>query len=198
MKKIISIVLCITVMSITSGCGADASASRKDTGTNTSSVESVLKEQMAKEDAQNNADEITTAVSDITPAVSPVAEETITQADRQAMTHDGIDVDLTAISSTMVYSEVYNMMVTPKDYEGKVVKMNGTFNSYHDENTGMTYYFCIIQDATACCAQGMEFILTDENAYPNIGDNVTVVGTFVTYMEGEDMYCTLKDSQIVS
>ena len=155
-----------------------------------------MADQMAKEDAAKDAPGETTAVVTVIP--TPAAEESITEADRKAMTHDGIDVDLTVISGTMVYAEVYNMMVTPKDYEGKVVKMNGTFNSYTDENTKTTYYFCIIQDATACCAQGMEFILTDENAYPSIGDNVTVQGTFVTYMEGENMYCTLKDSQIVS
>ena len=196
MKKLISVLLCITVMSVLAACGANTSTAKRDTGSQPTSVESVMADQMAKEDAAKNGESETVAVPTVIP--TPVIEESITEADRNAMKHDGIDVDLTAISSTMVYSEVYNMMVTPKDYEGKVVKMNGTFNSYTDENTGMTYYFCIIQDATSCCAQGMEFVLTDENAYPNIGDNVTVMGTFMTYMEGEDMYCTLKDSQIVS
>ena len=30
----------------------------------------------------------------------------------------GGDVDLTVLSSTMVYSEVYNMMVSPDNYKG--------------------------------------------------------------------------------
>ena len=196
MKKILSVVICITVMSVMSACGTDNTASPKDMGVGTTSVDSVMADQIAKEDAANSENSETVATPTAIP--TPAAEENITQADRLAMTHDGIDVDLTAVSSTMVYSEVYNMMVTPNDYVGKVIKMNGTFNSYHDENTDTTYYFCIIQDATACCAQGVEFILLDPSGYPQIGDNVTVVGTFSTYMEGEDMYCTLKDSQIVS
>ena len=34
---------------------------------------------------------------------------------------DNFDVDLTNLSSTMVYSEVYNMMSTPENYIGKTV-----------------------------------------------------------------------------
>ena len=43
---------------------------------------------------------------------------------------ESIDVDLTKLSSTMVYSEVYAMMTAPGDYIGKQVKMNGQFALY--------------------------------------------------------------------
>lgn len=39
---------------------------------------------------------------------------------------DVVDVDLTRLSSTMVYSEVYNMMTVPGDYIGKTIKNDGT------------------------------------------------------------------------
>ena len=42
--------------------------------------------------------------------------------------------------------------------------------------------------AAACCAQGIEFILTDDYA--------TVIGSFDTYYEGEYLYCTLRDAVI--
>ena len=42
----------------------------------------------------------------------------------------GIDIDLTALSRTMVYSEVYNMMMTPENYIGKVVRMNGLCSTF--------------------------------------------------------------------
>ena len=63
--------------------------------------------------------------------------------------NENIDVDLTVLSSTMVYSEVYNMMVSPEAYIGKTVKMEGLCAYYNDEQTGNDYYTCIIQDATA-------------------------------------------------
>ena len=111
------------------------------------------------------------------------------------------DVDLTALSSTMVYSEVYNMMTAPSDYIGKNVKMKGAFSYYQDPNTGNEYYACIIQDATACCAQGIEFVLAGDHKYPDdypeMNSEITVAGVFDTYMEGEYMYCTLKNARFV-
>ncbi len=70
-------------------------------------------------------------------------------------------VDLTTLSSTMVYAEVYQMMYDPGAYVGKTVKMNGQFFAYLIDGMDSYIFACIIQDATACCQQGMEFILAD-------------------------------------
>ena len=72
-----------------------------------------------------------------------------------------VDIDLTELSSTMVYSEVYNMMNTPDDYVGKTVKMKGTAASFYDDKEKENYYACIIKDATACCSQGLEYTLPE-------------------------------------
>lgn len=130
-----------------------------------------------------------------------VAENDIPSQETSAETcASGVDVDLTVLSSTMVYSEVYNMMVKPDDYKGKTVKMKGQFVPYYDESTGNYYFACFISDATACCSQGIEFILTDDYSYPEDypkeGDTICVVGTFDTYMEGEYMYCTLREAKL--
>ena len=57
---------------------------------------------------------------------------------------------------------------------------------------------CIISDATACCAQGIEFVLTEDRKfpeeYPEKGTEITVVGIFDTYMEGSYKYCQLIDA----
>lgn len=110
------------------------------------------------------------------------------------------DVDLTMLSSTMVYSEVYNMMTVPSNYLGKSVKMNGTFSVYHDESTGKYYYACLISDATACCSQGIEFVLDGDYEYPSDypaeGTEITVSGIFNTYMEGEYQYCQLINAKM--
>ena len=99
----------------------------------------------------------------------------------------GVDVDLTALSSTMVYAEVYNIMVSPDKYIGKTVKMRGSYYaSYYDE-TGKYYHYVIIEDAAACCQQGLEFIWNGDHTYPEDypadGTEVEVVGTFDTYEE---------------
>ena len=113
-----------------------------------------------------------------------------------------VDVDLTALSSTMVYSEVLNIMTAPETYIGKTLKMKGYFGYYHDEKTDKYYFACMIPDATACCAQGIEFILTDDylfpDDYPKEGEIVTVAGEFMTYEEDGSTYFTLKDSKLLS
>ncbi len=119
------------------------------------------------------------------------ATETTTEA-------KSVDLDLTELSSTLIYSEVYNMLITPDDYKGKIIKMKGLFNQYTDEQTGKTYNAVIIPDATACCQQGLEFELSDKTN-PNFeqGAEITVVGTFDTYSEGELLYCHLKNAKII-
>lgn len=119
------------------------------------------------------------------------ATETTTEA-------KSVYLDLTKLSSTLIYSEVYNMLITPDDYKGKIIKMKGQFNQYTDEQTGKTYNAVIIPDATACCQQGLEFELSDKTN-PNFeqGAEITVVGTFDTYSEGELLYCHLKNAKII-
>lgn len=78
--------------------------------------------------------------------------------------------------------------------------MNGTFNVYYTEATNTYFFACIVQDATACCAQGLEFVLKGEHVYPDdypeLGEEITVTGVFDTYMEGEYEYCTLRDAEM--
>ncbi len=112
-----------------------------------------------------------------------------------------VDVDLTTLSSTMVYAEVYNMLSCPDDYIGKTIKMSGAFSDYFDESTGNRYFNCIVADATACCSQGIEFELSNAYKYPYDypvnGAEVCVTGTFDTYKEGDYFYCTLRNASLL-
>ena len=91
-------------------------------------------------------------------------------------------MDLTKLSSTMVYSEVYNMMYETEQYLGKTVKMKGQLSVF-ESDSGRTYFTCLVQDATACCAQGLEFELTEDYSYPEEWAEITVIGTVDTYEE---------------
>ncbi|MCR5290139.1 MAG: hypothetical protein K6E51_09130 [Treponema sp.] len=94
---------------------------------------------------------------------------------------DGIDLDLTKQSSTMVYSQVFNMMISPEDFIGKTIKMQGLCSVYHDEEDNKDYYACIIMDATACCAQGIDFELKAGLTYPSDNEKITITGVFEQY-----------------
>lgn len=103
-----------------------------------------------------------------------------------------VDLDLTQMSSTVVYSEVYNIMTDPETYMGKTIKMDGQFAVYTDEETGKHYFACIITDATACCQQGIEFIWEGNHMYPQdypeMGTIITVTGVFDKYEEYGNIY----------
>lgn len=105
-----------------------------------------------------------------------------------------VDVDLTKLSSTMVFAEVYQIMVMPQDYMGKSIRMNGMTAIYDDVTDGSRYYSCIVMDATACCSQGIEFKLKEGQAYPKSEEFITVKGIFDVYEDGTYKYAVLKDA----
>ena len=96
-----------------------------------------------------------------------------------------VDVDLSVMSGTVVYSAVYDMLNNPDQYRGQMIKMKGQFMVYDYEDTGNYYFTCLIQDATACCQQGLEFTYKEEYKYPadfpEPGEDITVCGIFDTY-----------------
>ena len=116
-------------------------------------------------------------------------------------TAEQIDLDLSVLSGTVVYAQVYNMAMDPESYVGKIVKISGYFDYFRDSETGIVYTACVIPDATACCAQGIEFVWAGEHMfpddYPEPGVNVTATGLFETYMEGDYMYIHLTDAEVL-
>lgn len=135
---------------------------------------------------------------------APAAEET---AADDAGTSTGDFIDLTAMSSTMVFAEVFNMTTHPEDYVGKTVKMQGIFSTgklYAQEGTledGGTVFACIIQDAAACCAQGIPFDLAESRAYPEdypeLGAPITVTGTFEICTQDGLEFCRLSQAELL-
>jgi len=111
-----------------------------------------------------------------------------------------IDVDLTALSSTLVYAEVYNIMTTPGDYEGKTIKVGGLYQANYYEPTQQYYQCVIIADATACCQQGLEFLWSGKHKYPDDypqdGTPIELTGVFESYEELGNTYYRLAVDEV--
>lgn len=110
-----------------------------------------------------------------------------------------VDVDLSVMDSDMIYATVYQMMSDPEQYVGKTFRIEGKFYVTYDEMTKNQYYYCVIKDATECCAQGLEFVWGDgshiyPDEYPTDGTEVIVDGTFELYMENDSRYCRLANA----
>ena len=93
-----------------------------------------------------------------------------------------VDLDLTKMSATMIYSTIFDMMIMPEDYVEKIIKVKGWFETYMDTKSGELYYAVLVPDATACCQQGLEFVWKGNHAYPDDfpkpGQNITVTGIY--------------------
>ncbi len=111
-----------------------------------------------------------------------------------------IDLDLSNLSGTVVYSQIYNIMYDPESYLGKVIRIAGYYSAYEDTERGVVYHACVIPDATACCAQGMEFIWKGEHAwpddYPADTADIIVTGRLEMYEEDGSKYLHLVDSDL--
>lgn len=151
------------------------------------------------------------AVVTPSPSVTEVLEEKTSSESEESVSSsesislssiEGVDIDLTALSSTMVYGQVYNMMYYPENFIGQTIRMEGLYSDYFDQAKGKRYFACIIMDATACCSQGIEFELTEEYSYPDdypeVGDEVVVEGVFDLYEEGGYDYCVLRNSKLIT
>ena len=190
-------VLLLCILLIT-GCSNKKGTNGKGVN-NTNSIEKVIDNQIANEDGKTETTESEKASSDVES--NKDIEDTISGAENIRDTDETVDYDLTQMSSDMVYATVYQMMVTPEEYEGKTFRIDGNFYATYYEATKKYYFYCIIQDATACCAQGMEFIWDDgshiyPDEYPEDNAEIVVEGTFETYREDgdENLYCRLSDA----
>ncbi|MBO4784502.1 MAG: hypothetical protein IKS60_07245 [Lachnospiraceae bacterium] len=200
----IFLIMILTVMAI--GCIKGGTAQTESTDTNGAQASNeVISENVSPVVYNENNEESSDKESlDDTKETN---ENTVETADPEntVKTSEGshdVDVDLTAISGILVYSEVYNMMSTPENYLGKKIKMEGIYTIYFNDSYSIRYDACIVQDATACCATGIEFELSDElkfpDDYPEEGDIITVEGIFDTYEEDGYTYCTLRNASLLN
>ncbi len=127
----------------------------------------------------------------------PSAAEPVTPAAKNYK----VDLDLSKLSGTVVFSQVYNMMADPEPYLGMVIRMAGYYSSYEDTEKDAVYHACIIPDASACCSQGIEFVWKGEHAwpdeYPAEGTDIVVTGRLETYEEDGYTYLHLMDAELV-
>lgn len=216
-----TIALFITSMVFLTACGANSVSESNAELESLQSVRELIEQKEAEQTVQSQVTE-TTAVTEImteaeteisTAAVQTesvtetsstsktVYSETSAQETEDELTEDTADVDLTELSSTMVYSEVYNMMSDPENYRGKTIRVSGTFGAFYDSEIEQSYYAVLVADATACCQQGIEFVLNGEHTwpddYPELDEPIEIYGVFGSYSVGENTYYCIYTDEII-
>ena len=98
-----------------------------------------------------------------------------------------VDVDMTVMSSTMIYAAVYQIVTDPVGSLEKKLKVQGTFDVFSDDDLGVNYYFIFVADAQACCEQGLELYFPDSyvfpDDYPPSGEDIEIIGTFTSHFD---------------
>lgn len=100
---------------------------------------------------------------------------------------DFVDIDLTKMSSTMIYAEVFRMMIEPETFEGKRIRISGKFMDFRD--VPESEYAVLVPDATACCEQGIGFKY-DFKTLPEVNSIITVTGIFTITYDKNDLMRT--------
>ena len=180
-RRMFILLICMMSIAIT-GC-----ASQSGKGINeVNSVNNVITNQI--NEAQKSEEETETAMLEKEP-----------EQDEEKKSN--VDYDLTQMNSDMVYAMVYQMMAVPEQYVGKTFRMDGIFYSSYYDTTNQYYFYCVIQDALACCTQGIEFVWEDgshiyPDEYPEEAEEINGEGTFETYTEegDENLYCHLVNA----
>ena len=137
-------------------------------------------------------------------APNPAPSSSVTSPEAPVQDAGAVDMDLTTLSSTMVFAEVSSLVYDPIPYLGQRVRMEGIFSVDHaytmegEVDYSQNYFYCIIEDALACCAQGLEFSLAGDYAYPEDypaeGDTIRVVGTVEFFEENGFRHLRLGDA----
>lgn len=185
-RRIFCLILAVCLCFTFPACGKSAPQEENDFITAPETTEIIQTEQPIPEEAETTAPKAT-------DSLPPEPQKSVQ-----------IDLDLTKLSSTMVYAEVYNMTTSPEAYIGKTVKMTGSFtifqatDDYGQVIPDSLYFACIIADAAACCAQGIEFVLEGDYAYPDdypeLESSITITGEFQTYEENGRTYVHLVNA----
>lgn len=174
MKRIACLLCCGLLLT---GCGS----------TNTQKIDDLI---AAQEQAENNDVQSSAETSDVPKPTVAVPDAA----------NGEYDVDLTTLDSNMVYAQVYDLVYGEKDYTGQIIRAKGVFDYYFDPQTNQEYFAILISDATACCAQGIEFVLAGEHTYPDdypeLGAEITIHGVFNPYEDAYGSYVQLKDAVI--
>lgn len=199
-------VACLVLMlGLLSGCG---DSNRTNLIVTTESVipeqttEQVTSEEKTETEDTMEQTTIEATTEKLTTTEDINENQTIISTETGSQTETGVDYDLTTMSKNMVYATVYQLMIDPDSYRGKTFRIMGDYYASYYEATGKYYHYCVIQDATACCAQGLEFVWGDgshvyPDEYPAENTSIVVQGVFETYTEDDNpqvQYCRLVDA----
>lgn len=117
------------------------------------------------------------------PVYDAVTDFTIAEVPQQ---------DMSRMSATMAYAQLYNIFMEQEKYVGQTLRMRGQYAPMRDENGQAKYHFIMVYDNAACCELGLEFIWLSPGAYPKDQSLIELTGVFDICNDGGEKFCVLR------
>ena len=112
-----------------------------------------------------------------------------------------IDYDLSNMNFTMISSFFFQMLIEPETYENKIFKIKGNFQTFDNPEGGLPYFSVIMNDATLCCQEGIDFVWEGEHNwpqdYPETGTEISIIGKYIVTEDDGFTYNYLLVSDIL-
>lgn len=108
-------------------------------------------------------------------------------------------IDLTKLSDSMVYAQLYVILTKPEEHLGKTIKIKGEYYEVFNEVTNANNFYVITTDEAQCCQTGLEFVIKNESIeypkdYPKANSTIEITGIFTKgYDNGSEYYYLLTD-----
>ncbi len=106
-----------------------------------------------------------------------------------------VDLDFTRMNPTMQMAYVYRLAANPKEFEGKALRISGTYLTRVDESDGKRYFGCSMDNpgGCSCCSTGfvLEFVPSDSEGWAakwqSIDSPITVSGRLEMVEAGDSI-----------
>ena len=112
-----------------------------------------------------------------------------------------VDIDLTALSATLVEAEYQNMLANFDNYAGKTIRAVGTYYTLFMESTGRHYHYVIVVTGDECCQLGFEFKRDGDHTvfddYPAVNAVIEVIGVLDRYDENGTTYMYIDVTEFI-
>ena len=113
---------------------------------------------------------------------------------------EDVDLDISKLSSMLVYSQVVSMLDAPDQYLDKTIKIKGQYYALYYEPMQQYCHYVVVGDASMCCQAGIEFIWNGDHThpddYPEEQKTIEIVGLFSSYEELDETYYALQVDDI--
>lgn len=108
-----------------------------------------------------------------------------------------VDEDITLLPTSLAFAQVQRMMYYPEEYDGSTVKMIGLYYYEQIPALGIGIRAIMMMDETSCCQGYFELEFPEGTKYPDIGDEIMVVGSYESRNDGTYSYGVLVVSDYI-